>query len=310
MRKCYTTRRILTLRTWDPRGLRVSQQYVSRKPLAQQLSNAELLEIIHRDNGNTISTAITQTNSSDLDSQEHGSNVQTVSLLATRIPRLPLSPLTDPGLVAARTCHKAAKPRPSGDRSPFQLKLRNNPFGIHALISGTMHSANSGYSQCTGDTTSIMPLNRSSIAKLLPDSLWCGDTPNDRGTVASAKPLNPRNIGSWRRRDIERKSRRNPTTSSGAQCINNSKKPHTYVTKHALACLPPGPRVRLGPHTCSLRKTDAISVETGSQRQIGRNSLARRYGYLCPRNPSKKCINDTFVPRFKVGMLCCWVQEL
>lgn len=42
---------------------------------------------------------------------------------------LPLSPLMDPGLQAARNRHKTRKPEPSGELSDFQKKLSKNPYG-------------------------------------------------------------------------------------------------------------------------------------------------------------------------------------
>ena len=94
------------------------------------MSNAELLEIIYHDKENAISTATAQTTSDDLDTKGDDIVPQNASLLATGIPRLPQSPLTDPGLIAARIRHRAVKPLPSGDRSPFQLKLQKNPYGM------------------------------------------------------------------------------------------------------------------------------------------------------------------------------------
>lgn len=130
MRKCFPTRRIPILRSWDHRGLRTLRRIVSRNPAVKQLSNAELLEIIHQDKENATSTATAQTNSDGLDSQKDDFLPQAASPLATRIHRLPQSPLTDPGLVAARIRHRAVKPLPSGDPSPFQLKLQKNPYAI------------------------------------------------------------------------------------------------------------------------------------------------------------------------------------
>ena len=134
MRICFATGCIQILRPWGHRGLRISRQIVSRKPAVKQLSNAELLKMIHEDKQDTVPTAIAQTNSTGLDAQEDGILPQTASVLATGIPRLPQSPLTDRGLIAARIRHRAVKPLPSGDHSQFQLKLQKNPYGIHILI--------------------------------------------------------------------------------------------------------------------------------------------------------------------------------
>lgn len=102
----------------------------------KQLSNAELLEILRQDKEATPSVASAQTNLDSLDSQRDGNPA---SLPASRIPRLSQSPLTEGGLVAARTRHRAVKPLPLGDRSPFQLKLQKNPYGMYAVIREVKH---------------------------------------------------------------------------------------------------------------------------------------------------------------------------
>ncbi|CAD6587861.1 MAG: hypothetical protein ASARMPREDX12_003033 [Alectoria sarmentosa] len=102
----------------------------SNQQAVRQLSNAELLEILYQDKQDASSTATAQPISNDLDSQEDDYLLQTSSLLSPRISRLLQSPLTDPGLVAAQIRHKAVKPLPSGDRSPFQLKLQKNSYAI------------------------------------------------------------------------------------------------------------------------------------------------------------------------------------
>ena len=130
MRTCFPTSRRPFLRPWDPRGLRTSRPYASRNSAVKQTSNAELLEIIRHDKENAVSTSNAQTSSDGLDSQEDDIVPRTASLLACGIPRLPQSPLTDPELIAARIRHRAVKPLPSGDRSPFQLRLQKNPYGM------------------------------------------------------------------------------------------------------------------------------------------------------------------------------------
>lgn len=133
MRICSPKYRIPILRPWDHRHLRTSPRTVSLKPL----NNTELLEFISEDQEDSTSTALAQTNLEYLNPQEGDTHTQRAPLLATSIPRLPRSPLTDQSLVAARTRHTVAKPFPSADRSPFQSKLQKNPFGMRALICGT-----------------------------------------------------------------------------------------------------------------------------------------------------------------------------
>lgn len=135
MKICSPKNRIPILRPWDRRRLRTSSRTVSRKPP----SNTELLEVISKGKEDSTSTAVAQTKLGGLNSQEGDIHTQTAPLLATRIPRLPQSPLTDQSLVAARTRHTVVKPFPSTNRSPFQSKLQKNPFGMRALICGTKY---------------------------------------------------------------------------------------------------------------------------------------------------------------------------
>lgn len=55
----------------------------------------------------------------------HGKN----DIQKSKFPQLPLSPLMDPDLQAARNRYEARKPAPSGEPSDFQKKLRRNPYG-------------------------------------------------------------------------------------------------------------------------------------------------------------------------------------
>ena len=45
------------------------------------------------------------------------------------ISDLPLSPLMDPKLINARTRHRTPKPLPNDSLSPFEQKLKKNPYG-------------------------------------------------------------------------------------------------------------------------------------------------------------------------------------
>ena len=48
--------------------------------------------------------------------------------------KLPLSPLMDPKLIAARQRYRTPKPAPSGKLSAFSKKLERNPFGQRAFF--------------------------------------------------------------------------------------------------------------------------------------------------------------------------------
>ena len=141
MNKGFSTSRI-TIQPWNRHGLRAFQHSVSRSSRSsavKQLSNTELLEIIRQDKEDITSTAIVETKSGGFDSHDHDGPPEAALSLANHIPRLPHSLLTDQNLVAARIRHRVVKPLPCGIRSPFQLKLQKNPYGIYALVCGTKH---------------------------------------------------------------------------------------------------------------------------------------------------------------------------
>ncbi len=196
MRECWLASRMPIQKLWDFRTLRTCGHIGSRKLAVKQLSNSELLRIIRQDKEDATSTATAQNNSDDLDLQELDILQQRESLLAAHSPQLPQSPFIDRGLIAARIRRKAVKPLPSGDRSPFQLKLQKNPYGINALVCKKKNPANRHCSHCISDSTSTMRLNRPSTAKLLSDSLWRRDTSENWGTMAPSKAPIPSSVRS------------------------------------------------------------------------------------------------------------------
>ena len=196
MRKCWPASRIPVTKPWDRRDLRISGPIGSRKPAVKQLSNSELLRIIRQNKEDATSIATAQNNSEDLDSQKHDILHQREPLLSAHLPQLPQSPLIDRGLIAARIRHKAVKPLPSGDRSPFQLKLQKNPYGIYSLVCKTKNSANRHCSHCISESSATMRLNRPSTAKLLPNFLRRRDTSKNRGTMAPSKAPIPSSVRS------------------------------------------------------------------------------------------------------------------
>lgn len=120
MRRCFSAVRS-SYRTWDYRTLRTSPK--SRPRAIKQLSNAELLSLVQESKQDTASPQDDQSKPSDTGFP------QSSSCLTLR-QQLPQSPLIDPQLSAARIRHRAEKPPPSGERSPFQLKLQKNPYGM------------------------------------------------------------------------------------------------------------------------------------------------------------------------------------
>ena len=200
MRICFPVSRLPNLRSRHSGSRKKSQRNVSRRSVAKQLSNTELLNFIHQE---TEDAASAQTSSDGLDLHRNKSPKLQESVPAPLISRLPQSPWTDPSLVAARIRHKAVKSLPSGDRSPFQLKLQKNPYGTQALISGTKRRAKKYCSHCTSDCSSTVCLDRSSTAELLPYSIWYRHSPENWGTMASSKASHPGPVQSCQRCDTQ-----------------------------------------------------------------------------------------------------------
>lgn len=129
MRRCSVARQISPVGLWARRSLRTSPR--SRPRAVKQLNNAELLQIV-QEGRQTAPTPAPE--SADVLTEEVDELPQESPRLYTHSP-LPRSPLEEPRLVAARTRHKAEKPPPSKERSPFQTKLEKNPYGEDAPIS-------------------------------------------------------------------------------------------------------------------------------------------------------------------------------
>ena len=67
-------------------------------------------------------------------------------------PGLPLSPLMDPRLIAARNRHRAPKPQPSGPPSALREKLQKNPYGTQCHLNAVMNPANHSPSTSSSDS--------------------------------------------------------------------------------------------------------------------------------------------------------------
>ena len=99
---------------------------------------------------------------------------------------LPLSPLMDPKLIAARERYRTPKPAPSPDRSAFSQKLRNNPYGtigpLHPLrIRGADIQTSSRFSY----PNTQLQLYRSPAARVFPPQLWSAIQSHHRCALVS-----------------------------------------------------------------------------------------------------------------------------
>lgn len=73
---------------------------------------------------------------------------------------LPLSPLMDPQLIAARNRHRAPKPRPSGPPSALRERLQKNPYGTQRHFNACMNPANHSPSTGSSDSNPRMQSHR------------------------------------------------------------------------------------------------------------------------------------------------------
>jgi len=140
MRRCAEAKRCSPTRLWGYHSLRTWPH--SRPRAVKQLNNAELLKIVQEGKQEDTPKLDPEPRSVDIAAQDRNELPQSSSRLSARSPPLPRSPLTEPQLVAARARYRAEKPRPSKERSPFQLKLQKNIYGMINLMSSEVGFTN------------------------------------------------------------------------------------------------------------------------------------------------------------------------
>ena len=128
MRTCLSWLRKSPFRTSSS----ISPQTLRPNTAVKHLSNAQLLELLKEGNDNATSTPDTHVARQTIEPQAQ--QMQSPASLIPPPHNLPKSPLVDPYLAAARTRHRAGKPRQSKNLTPLQTKLRKNPYGIFDLI--------------------------------------------------------------------------------------------------------------------------------------------------------------------------------
>jgi hypothetical protein len=186
MRGCLQPKGPLHLQLCGSRSLRTLSRRRPRHPVVKQLSNAELLALVKKTKEDVAATPSVQPEARDPEAQDDDARSR---CLASSTLSLPLSPLLDPHLVAARNRHREGKPRPSGDKSPFQLKLQKNPYGIHSSCLRprnklTFRSPSSVHS------APDLPCHKRSSPYLLPDPFWFSNASNNRSAMAPSKSHN------------------------------------------------------------------------------------------------------------------------
>lgn len=124
-------------------------------------------EILSDANDQPTTTASKQNRSTASQSDEESPSITT---------RLPLSPLLDPKLIAARERHRKPKPAPSGELSPFSKKLQNNPFGTHPTAY-IIQETNLSTSPSSCNANPPMQIHRPKTTGVLPSQLRIAEPP-------------------------------------------------------------------------------------------------------------------------------------
>lgn len=191
MRRCSVAENFSPTRLWGCRSLRTSPR--SRPRAVKQLNNAELLKIVQDCKQDATPTSDPKPKSSDITVQTREELPQSFSQLSARSPPLPRSPLTEPRLVAARARHRAEKPPPSKERSPFQLKLERNPYGMinSCVLKDYHHQAKHTDSPSFVNSAPAMYPHRRETTQLLPYSLRSRKAPKDRSNLAPSQASKP-----------------------------------------------------------------------------------------------------------------------
>lgn len=107
-------------------------------------------------------------NEPSIDDFDYGEGQHGSSIPPTK-HNLPLSPLMDPKLIAARERHRTPKRAPSPDRSAFSQKLRNNPYGTMNLLHLLrIRASDRQTSSRLSHSSAQLQLHRPSAATLFP----------------------------------------------------------------------------------------------------------------------------------------------
>lgn len=125
MRKCLTVKRSHLSKSWGRQCLSKLAQARLRKPAAEPLGEHALGELSESERA-VAPAPIERSGVRASKEPEHDKNEQRQP---PSVPPLPLSPLMDPQLIAARQRFRAPKPSPSGQPSAFARRLEKNAYG-------------------------------------------------------------------------------------------------------------------------------------------------------------------------------------
>lgn len=146
MRKCFDGKRSPNLRSW----IRRSVPILPRRGLGDVATELDVAVKISSEVEKTPAAAPLGQLDNDDDQELGHDGGQQEELLSTH--GLPLSPLMNPQLIAARNRHRAPKPQPSGPPSALRQKLQKNPYGIIPLLTAiALSPANRSPSSSSSD---------------------------------------------------------------------------------------------------------------------------------------------------------------
>jgi hypothetical protein len=162
MRKCFDVKRSSNLQSWSRRSVST----LPRRGLGDVAT--ELDAAVKTSSEVEKKTAAVPLEQLDDDNdQELGHDgKQQDRLLSTR--GLPLSPLMNPQLIAARNRHRAPKPQPSGPPLALTQKLQKNPYGINHCSRPQLSPANRFPSTGSSDPNPRMQPHRRTTPHCLP----------------------------------------------------------------------------------------------------------------------------------------------
>lgn len=179
MRKCFNVKRPPTLQSW-------SRHFISTLPRGGLGDLAVELDAATK-TSSEVEQKLATVHLEQLDEdniQELGDDgKQQEELLSSH--GLPLSPLMNPQLIAARNRHRVPKPQPSGPPSALTAKLQKNPYGINHCSHPQSNPANRFSSTSSSDPNPRMQPHRRTTSFRFPPGLRAGKTPGNGETVAS-----------------------------------------------------------------------------------------------------------------------------
>ena len=164
MRRCLVATRLITRGPWNT--------YLASTPAVRYIGHSATSRPSHESPSKAHDQPKTTASQTPPSSQDGSSANQSPSVTAN----LPLSPLLDPKLIAARERHRRPKPAPSGELSPFSKKLQSNPYGTYP-IACISHEADLHTSSSSRNANPSMQIHRREVTGVLPPQLRVADPP-------------------------------------------------------------------------------------------------------------------------------------